>query len=298
MTTPSAHRFPLPWIRFPIICIAALGLVCPICCAQDLSGQPVRETLASQANTKYMPFAHAHNDYLHRRPLRDALESGFASVEADVFLVDGDLCVAHTAAEIDRAKTLRNLYLEPLRQIVEGNGGRVRAGVSQPLVLLVDIKSDGRKTFAELHRQLLAYRSMLFARGPDGENPKGAVQVIVSGNRPFEDIESANPRLATIDGRLSDLGHLRSCDLYPVLSDNWNLHFRWRGVGEIGQEDLEKLRTLVKSVHAEGKKLRFWAIPDREEVWRLLQREQVDFINTDRLKDLQMVLGANDSPRE
>src|SRR4051812_12734941 len=33
--------------------------------------------------------AHAHNDYEHEHPLLDALEAGFASVEADVWLVDG-----------------------------------------------------------------------------------------------------------------------------------------------------------------------------------------------------------------
>ncbi|XZE46752.1 phosphatidylinositol-specific phospholipase C/glycerophosphodiester phosphodiesterase family protein [Pirellulaceae bacterium SH467] len=298
MTTPIAHHLFSPWIRLSIVCMLAIGLVCPISCAQDSSGQPGSEPLASKANTKYMPFAHAHNDYLHRRPLLDALESGFASVEADVFLVDGDLCVAHTAAEIDRAKTLRSLYLEPLRQIVEKNDGRVHAGVEQPLVLLIDIKSDGKKTFAELHRQLLAYRSILVVRGSDEDRRQGAVQVIVSGNRPFEDIESASPRLATLDGRLSDLGRQKPSDFYPLISDNWNLHFRWRGVGEIGQEDLQKLRSIVQSVHSEGKKIRFWAIPDREEVWRLLHREGVDFVNTDRLADLQAALGASDSLRK
>ena len=34
---------------------------------------------------------HAHNDYLHPRPLLDALDQGFCSVEADIFLVDGKL---------------------------------------------------------------------------------------------------------------------------------------------------------------------------------------------------------------
>jgi len=33
--------------------------------------------------------AHAHNDYLHKPPLLAALEHGFTSVEADIFLVDG-----------------------------------------------------------------------------------------------------------------------------------------------------------------------------------------------------------------
>jgi hypothetical protein len=44
---------------------------------------------------------HAHNDYLHDRPLLDALDAGFSSVEADIFLVDDQLLVAHTAREID-----------------------------------------------------------------------------------------------------------------------------------------------------------------------------------------------------
>src|SRR4030095_12119754 len=39
--------------------------------------------------------AHAHNDYEHTRPLLDALEQGFCSVEADIYLIDGELRVAH-----------------------------------------------------------------------------------------------------------------------------------------------------------------------------------------------------------
>lgn len=35
--------------------------------------------------------AHAHNDYYHRRPLLDALDHGFLSVEADIRLVDSEL---------------------------------------------------------------------------------------------------------------------------------------------------------------------------------------------------------------
>ena len=35
--------------------------------------------------------AHAHNDYEHERPLLDALDQGFTSIEADVFLVEGQV---------------------------------------------------------------------------------------------------------------------------------------------------------------------------------------------------------------
>ena len=39
--------------------------------------------------------AFAHNDYCHKHPLYDALENGFTSIEADIFLKDGKLIVAH-----------------------------------------------------------------------------------------------------------------------------------------------------------------------------------------------------------
>lgn len=257
---------------------------------QDKSEERAQTSASPTKATTVLPFAHAHNDYLHERPLLDALDQGFASVEADVFLIDGELYVAHTFVEVDRSKTLRELYLDPLRKIVEENQGRVHPGSTEPLVLLVDIKTDGKKTFAELHRQLMEYRSMLVLASDDEDSRGGAVHVIVSGNRPFEEIEKASPRLAAIDGRLSDLRRDRSKFLYPLISDNWNSHFRWRGDGEISDDELKKLRGIVKSTHDEGRRLRFWAIPDREEVWKLLHREQVDFINTDRLRDLKIAL--------
>src|SRR5436190_1820266 len=44
---------------------------------------------ATAAEVRCLPNAHAHNDYLHTRPLLDALDQGFCSVEADIHLVNG-----------------------------------------------------------------------------------------------------------------------------------------------------------------------------------------------------------------
>jgi hypothetical protein len=56
--------------------------------------------------------AHAHNDYEHERPLFDALDRGFKSVEADVWLVDGELLVAHDREDVKPGRTLESLYLD------------------------------------------------------------------------------------------------------------------------------------------------------------------------------------------
>src|SRR3984957_8511284 len=66
---------------------------------------------------------HAHNDYEHKRPLFDALDHGFCSVEADIHLVDGQLLVAHDLRDVNPNLTLQSLYLDPLRERIKQNGG-------------------------------------------------------------------------------------------------------------------------------------------------------------------------------
>ena len=47
--------------------------------------------------TEQIP-GHAHNDYVHRQPLHDALALGYRSVEVDIFLKDGGrLLVGHSS---------------------------------------------------------------------------------------------------------------------------------------------------------------------------------------------------------
>jgi hypothetical protein len=96
---------------------------------------------------------HAHNDYEHARPLLDALEQGFFSVEADIHLVDGKLLVAHDRAGVRPERTLEALYLEPLARRVKENGGQVYPG-GRGFVLLVDIKTEAESTYAALDKVL------------------------------------------------------------------------------------------------------------------------------------------------
>ena len=83
---------------------------------------------------------HSHNDYAQKRPFWGAYEAGADSIEADVFLVDGELLVAHSRKELKKENTLRRLYLEPLREVMRKNGGRARPD-GKPLQLVIDLKS-------------------------------------------------------------------------------------------------------------------------------------------------------------
>src|SRR5438132_1932049 len=104
--------------------------------------------------------AHSHNDYEQKRPLLDALDHGFCSVEADIHLVEGRLLVAHDLNQTQPDRTLEVLYLEPLRQRVKRNSGWVY--LNGPRVwLLIDIKSDAEKTYAALREVLKSYADIV-----------------------------------------------------------------------------------------------------------------------------------------
>ncbi|MCC6511886.1 MAG: phosphatidylinositol-specific phospholipase C/glycerophosphodiester phosphodiesterase family protein [Pirellulaceae bacterium] len=250
----------------------------------------------SQLAAQVLPHrqAHAHNDYLHDRPLADALAHGFCSVEADIFLVKGQLLVAHTQLELNRDLTLERLYLQPLKQRMLENEGRIyRDG--PPFGLLIDIKSEAESTYRELHTLLAKYASLL-TRVEEGRLTPGAVNVVISGNRPQELIAAQATRYCGIDGRVgdlaSDVSSHRPAHLLPMISDNWNSQFRWRGVGSMPESEKQKLLDIVERAHKQGRVVRFWATPESTELWTMLLEAQVDLINTDKLAELQKFLLA------
>ena len=228
--------------------------------------------------------AHAHNDYLHRRPLLDALDNGFRSVEADIYLVDGKLLVAHTQSELSPDRSLRSLYLDPLRDRIQKRSGKVHSD-SPSFTLLIDIKSEGKSTYLALNSLLSEYRD-IFSYTEAGTEHTGAVTAVVSGNRAMELISADTIRFVGIDGRLTDLESELPNHLLPLISDNWASHFKWQGVGDIPAEERHKLASIVERVHKKNRRVRFWGTPDNVTTWKLLQEAGVDLINTDDLKGL------------
>ncbi|HEV8354186.1 MAG TPA: phosphatidylinositol-specific phospholipase C/glycerophosphodiester phosphodiesterase family protein [bacterium] len=246
--------------------------------------------------------AHAHNDYEHARPLLDALERGFTSVEADIWLVGGDLLVAHDLAAARPERTLKALYLDPLRRIVQQNGGRVYAGYGYAFQLLIDIKSDAAATYRALHEQLRGYEPMLTLFTPTATRA-GPILVVISGNRPREIMMGQTLRYAGYDGRVTDLGALAASKSFmPLVSDNWALQFRWGGLGPMPDDERGKLKSIIDRAHVRGQRVRFWATPDApgaatEAVWLELLRAGVDYINTDQLDALrEFLLRADATP--
>jgi len=235
-----------------------------------------------------LPNAHAHNDYLHERPLHDALDFGFTSIEADIFLIEGQLLVAHSPLELHPERTLEQLYLKPLQQIAHRRNGRIFPKPQQ-LTLLIDIKNKGKQTWVVLD-QLLSKYDHLISQTIDGERVERAITVIISGDRPMNEIAGSNPRRAGIDGRLSDLDSRHSADLMPLISDHWGNHFKYQGSGEMTEDELKKLKNMTSQFHRSGRRIRFWATPESPDLWKRLRQNHVDLIGTDDLSQLSQFL--------
>ena len=124
--------------------------------------------------TKPLPRAHAHNDYEHDRPLFDALDHGFTSVEADVHLVDGELFVAHNSDEI-KPHLLEDL--DPLFSKNVSRGDIILAGKNfgcgssreQPVVGLKAVGIDAvvAESFARIFYRAAINQGLILIECPD-----------------------------------------------------------------------------------------------------------------------------------
>src|ERR1035437_5662428 len=209
--------------------------------------------------------AHAHNDYEHKRPLLDALDHGFCSVEADVYLVDGQLLVAHVRSQVKPERTLQALYLDPLRGRVKQNSGHVYP-VGPEFTLLVELKSDWRASYPVLRDILKQYAGML-TTFENGAQETNAIRVIITGHRAKEMFAGEAIRYASMDGDLTDLDSAAPAERIPWISNNWEAKSKWRGSDSMPELDQQRLQDIAAIPHHQGRRVRFWGAPDHPVFW-------------------------------
>jgi hypothetical protein len=236
----------------------------------DLGAQPIHYSVQN---------AHAHNDYLHTVPFYTAFNSGFGSVEADVYPVNGDLLVAHGKSQIQTERTLRKLYLEPLKAELKKIPGR-------QVTLLVDIKEKHPEALAILIKQLKPLKKYLTT--PD--KGKGKLTVLISGDRPHPSAYNTYPDYIFFDSDLSVEHTAEQWKRVGLVSLNFTKLSKWKGKDKIPGEDEARLQHTIDSVHTAGKKIRFWAAPDSSNAWEELMRLGVDLIGTDKIEGLTAFL--------
>ncbi|WP_373513139.1 alkaline phosphatase [Persicitalea sp.] len=224
--------------------------------------------------------AHSHNDYEQERPFQAAYQLGFGSVEADVFLQDGELYVAHNKDDIKPERTLKALYLEPILQKISENKGWPYAG-HREIQWLIDIKNTGPATLSALQKMLEPHRKEL-----------RHVRIVVSGEMPPPEEMFAQDKLFTFDGR-KELVYPKITSSYVVLVSSSMLSFGkyWDGKQPLNPEIRQRIATFVELQHAQKKLVRLWATPNTDLGYQTLKELGVDYIGTDDLAGLAAFLG-------
>jgi hypothetical protein len=222
--------------------------------------------------------AHSHNDYEQKSAFYDAYEQQFGSIEADLYLVNDTLFVAHEMKNISRARTFQTLYLQPLVEKTEKNGGSIYPEKNQAMQLLIDLKTSGEETLDALVKELEPHQDVLA--------PAGSVKVVISGNVPDPASFEKYPAYIFFDGR-PDIAYTPSqLARIGLISQSFQNYSRWNGEGPLPENQRKKVNSMIEKVHDLGKKVRLWATPDNINSWKTMMGLGVDYLNTDKVREM------------
>lgn len=151
----------------------------------------------------------SHNDESRAVPLFTGLSYGCLAVEADIWLRENELLVGHDADSLQPDQTLNHMYLEPIRNILEGRTGQpeVRGRIykeqmpSQAFVLMLDFKSQGSdrsdtlKALQSALHPLMQADLLTYYDQANRSLHERPLTIVASGDVPFDELASESDKL-------------------------------------------------------------------------------------------------------
>lgn len=216
---------------------------------------------------------HSHNDYTRTVPFWEAYSQHCTSIEADVFLQDGEILVAHNREDVSADCTLRKMYIEPIVQTFRANGGRMWKGSRDRLILMVDLKEA----------VALPGVISLVEEFPDVFSSPEGVQVVISGDEPDPKDFGNYPSCIWFDGLIDEHYTPEQLSRIGMISTNFRKFARkWNGKGRMIDPELNAVKQAIDKAHAMGKPIRFWGSPEGTTAYFTFWKLGVDIINTDK----------------
>jgi len=230
---------------------------------------------------------HSHNDYEQKIPFFTAYYAGMESIEADVFLRDGILYVAHDARDIQQDRTLSSLYIEPIVKIMKQQKGQLFTDMSKRMQLMIDIKED--------HRTVLAALNKLLAQYPEQFDPQlnpAAVRIVISGDRPEPAEFQQYPAWIFFDGLPDQEYTDEQWKRIAMISADLKAYTSWNGKGTPNPSDKARIKALTQKAQARHIPFRFWGNHDSPNTYQELHKMGVYWINTDQPQALAQFIAG------
>lgn len=220
---------------------------------------------------------HSHNDYCRRAPFWQAYAQQVYSIEADVFLHDGQLLVGHDVEDLSPELTFEGMYVEPLVTLYKRNGGRAWKDSDEPIQLMVELKSETEPTLRAVTALLDRYPEVFDTTvNPD------AVRIAVTGRVPAPEEFGNYPAYVLFDGEWDRNYTPAQLERVALVSANFQDYSQWNGKGSIIPVELAKIEQIIDRAHAWGKPVRFWGAPEGTTVYYTFYDLGIDYLNTDR----------------
>lgn len=220
----------------------------------------------------------AHNDYATAQPFYRAYTHQAGYIEADIFLKDGKLLVAHTGAELAGATTLDVLYLKPIQQKIIENAGFAYPDQNRVLTLMIDLKTEASATVTRLIEVVETYPQLLQSK---------TFRIAISGNMPPPATWNTYPAWLHFDGRPGIDYTPEQLQRVVMISTGMPALTNWNGKGVLVKDQYDRVAAVVTNAHAMNKPVRFWGAPDFVSAWmKLINLVQADIINTDHVEEL------------
>lgn len=210
-------------------------------------------------------------------PFYQAYAQQVSSIEADVFLHDGQLLVGHDVEDLRADMTFEALYVEPIVTLFARNGGRAFRDSDQTLQLMVELKSETDPTLRAV--------AALLGRWPEVFDPEvnpAAVRVAVTGRVPAPEAFDRYPRFLGFDGAWDADYTPEQLERIALISTNFRDFSQWNGKGTIIPAEKERLEQVIDRAHEQSKPVRFWNAPEGTTVYYTFYDMGIDYINTDK----------------
>lgn len=216
---------------------------------------------------------HSHNDYDRTVPFWEAYSQHCRSIEADVFLQDGEILVAHNRKDLSTDRSLRALYVEPIVRTFRENDGRMWKHSPDRLILMIDLKA------ADAMPGVVS----LIGEYPDVFDSPEGVKVVISGDVIAPEEFAGYPSYIFFDGRLTDSYSPEQLSRVGMISADFRDYARkWNGKGRMIDAELEPVKAAIAKAHEMGKPFRFWGTPEGTTAYFTFWKLGVDVINTDK----------------
>lgn len=219
--------------------------------------------------------AHSRNDSRQIKPFTEASDQQFGSIETDIMLKNGVLYAVNHQEDAAPHRTFSKLYIKPILEQIEKNGGQIYSEKDVSLQLLIDIKTPAIETLNALVKELEAYQAVI--------DTSSTLKIVVSGNIPIPELFDQYPAYIFFDGSPYVAYTPKQLERIALMSQSFSKYTSWNGEGPLPKNDKKLISKVVQKSHDMGKKIRFMDTPDNINTWKILMGLQVDYLDTGKV---------------